>query len=96
MSKKTSVIVLGAGKSVRMKSNTSKLLHKIGNLELINHVLNTVEQLDHSEIAMVLSQENINEIREVVGNDIETAIQTETLGTGDATKVGYAKIKNKE
>jgi bifunctional UDP-N-acetylglucosamine pyrophosphorylase/glucosamine-1-phosphate N-acetyltransferase len=96
MNKKTSVMILGAGNSVRMKSNTSKLLHKVGNLELINHILNTVKQLDCEETVMVLSQENMEEIKKIVGDDINMAIQTEKLGTGDATKVGYAKIKNKE
>ena len=63
-----SVIIVGAGKGTRMKSNISKLLHKVGNLEMINHVINTAKQLDTQEICVVCSEENIEEIKKNIKN----------------------------
>ena len=67
-----SVIIVGAGKGTRMKSNISKLLHKVGNLEMINHVINTAKQLDTQEICVVCSEENIEEIntRTIINKEI--------------------------
>ena len=67
-----SVIIVGAGKGTRMKSNISKLLHKVGNLEMINHVINTAKQLDTQEICVVCSEENIEEIKKNIDDNIIT------------------------
>jgi bifunctional UDP-N-acetylglucosamine pyrophosphorylase/glucosamine-1-phosphate N-acetyltransferase len=98
MSKKTSVIILAAGKGTRMKSDISKLLHKIGNLEIINYVLRTSKQLNCEETVVVVSPDNRNEIEKNIDgdHDIKTVVQQERLGTGHATKVGLSEIKNKD
>ncbi|MDR2760565.1 MAG: bifunctional UDP-N-acetylglucosamine diphosphorylase/glucosamine-1-phosphate N-acetyltransferase GlmU [Rickettsiales bacterium] len=97
MGNKTSIIILGAGKGARMKSDMSKLLHKVGNLELISHVLNTSRKLDCQEIVAVLSENNIREVEKILGDDpVKTVIQVEKLGTGRAVAVGLSKIENKE
>lgn len=91
-----SVIIAGAGKGTRMKSNLSKLLHKVGNLEMINHVINTAKQLDTEEICVVCSEENIEEIKKNIDEKIITTIQYERLGTGHATKTGLQALKHKD
>lgn len=91
-----SVIIVGAGKGTRMKSNISKLLHKVGNLEMINHVINTAKQLDTQEICVVCSEENIEEIKKNIDNNIITTIQYERLGTGHATQIGFQALKHKD
>jgi bifunctional UDP-N-acetylglucosamine pyrophosphorylase/glucosamine-1-phosphate N-acetyltransferase len=97
MKDKTSVMILAAGKGTRMKSNTSKLLHKIGNLEIINYVLRTAEQLESEETIVVISPDNKAEIEKNIdkNNNIKTAIQNERLGTGHAAKIAFAELKNK-
>lgn len=90
-----SVIIIGAGKGTRMKSNLSKLLHKVGNLEMINHVINTAKKLEAEEVCVVCSEENIEEIKKNISDNINTTIQKERLGTGHATKTGYEALKNK-
>lgn len=91
-----SVIILSAGKGTRMKSSLSKLLHKIGNLEMANHVINTARKLDVEEIVVVASEENINELQNNLANDLKFVIQYNRNGTGGATKVGTQKLSNKE
>ena len=58
MNNNLSVIILAAGMGTRMKSSISKPLHKVGNLEMINHVINMAEKLDSNDIIVVASREN--------------------------------------
>lgn len=97
MNNKLSVIALAAGKGTRMKSNVSKPLHRIGGLEIINHVINTAKKLDMEEISLVVSDENKNEIEKIInGKNIKIAIQKDRNGTGSAARAGLSMIKNKE
>ena len=91
-----SVIIIGAGKGTRMKSDLSKLLHKVGNLEMVNHVINTAKLLDAEEIVVVCSEENIEEISKNVAPNIRTVIQYERKGTAHATQVGYEALNHKD
>ena len=92
-----SVIVLSAGKGTRMLSSKSKMLHKVGNLELINHIIFALKDLDVNEIILVVSQENKEEIEAFVKDNpkVKMVIQQERLGTGHATKAGFDVLKNK-
>ncbi|MBR2141293.1 MAG: bifunctional UDP-N-acetylglucosamine diphosphorylase/glucosamine-1-phosphate N-acetyltransferase GlmU [Rickettsiales bacterium] len=90
-----SVIILSAGKGTRMKSTISKPLHKIGNLEMINHVINTAKQMNTDEIVVVVSEENKEQIDKNISDTIKTVVQYDRNGTGGATKVGFGEIKNK-
>ncbi len=93
---KLSVIIIGAGKGTRMKSDLSKLLHKVGNLEMINHVINTAKKLDAEEICVVCSEENIEEISKNIESNTKTVIQHERKGTAHATQVGFNALDHKE
>lgn len=92
----TSVIIVSAGKGTRMKSSISKPLHKVGNLELVNHVINTAKKLNCQEISVVVSEENCEEIRKNVDDNIKTVIQYDRLGTAHATSIGLSKIEHEE
>jgi bifunctional UDP-N-acetylglucosamine pyrophosphorylase/glucosamine-1-phosphate N-acetyltransferase len=48
-----SVIILGAGKGTRMKSNTPKVLHKISGKSMISHVIDSVRDIS-DDIVVVL------------------------------------------
>lgn len=82
-----SVIVLAAGMGTRMKSSISKPLHKIGNLEMINHVINMAERLNSNNIVVVASRENEEHIKKNIKDSIKVVIQEDRNGTGGATKV---------
>ncbi|NPA60870.1 MAG: bifunctional UDP-N-acetylglucosamine diphosphorylase/glucosamine-1-phosphate N-acetyltransferase GlmU [Epsilonproteobacteria bacterium] len=51
-----SVIVLGAGKGTRMKSNNPKVLHKISGKSMISHVIDSVKDIS-DDIVVVLSHQ---------------------------------------
>jgi bifunctional UDP-N-acetylglucosamine pyrophosphorylase/glucosamine-1-phosphate N-acetyltransferase len=95
MNNNLSIIILGAGMGTRMKSNISKLLHKIGNLEMINHVIRTSKELEAEEIVVVVSEDNKSDIDSNIDDNIKTIIQYERKGTADATKIGLQKIDNR-
>lgn len=94
--KNISVVILSAGMGTRMKSKLSKPLHKIGNLEMVNHVIRTSQYLQAQETVVVVSTDNKEQIEQNIDNSIKTTIQYDRNGTGGATKVGFEAVENKE
>ncbi|GMO56756.1 MAG: hypothetical protein Ta2D_01880 [Rickettsiales bacterium] len=103
-----SVIILAGGAGTRMKSKTPKHLHKIANLEIISHILNTAKKLNADEIVVVCSPENIEKINihnvnfstnndniNYTSDNIKKVLQPEKLGTANATKIGYDALEYK-
>lgn len=91
-----SIIIIAAGKGTRMKSSIAKHLHRIGNLEMVLHIIRTAEKLNAKEVVCVCSDENIEQIKKSIGKNITTIIQKERLGTAHAAKVGMEAIQNKD
>lgn len=85
MSKEIKAVVLAAGKSKRMKSGFTKVVHKILGKEIINYLLDSLAAvgIDESSIILVCG-ENLDEIKAVVTRDVQYAIQKEQLGTAHA------------
>ena len=94
MSKRITTIILAAGKGTRMKSNISKPMHKIAGLEIISHIVKTVERIDTEETIVVVSNENNEDIAKCLSDKEKLAIQKERKGTGDATKTAIDLISN--
>jgi bifunctional UDP-N-acetylglucosamine pyrophosphorylase/glucosamine-1-phosphate N-acetyltransferase len=78
-------IVLAAGKSKRMKSASSKVVHKILGKEIINFLLdNLVEAgIQETDIIIVAGQ-NLDELKKAVRKNVQYAVQENQLGTADA------------
>ena len=83
MSTKAAVI-LAAGKGVRMRSGLSKVLHKICGKELARHVVDSAKAAGYDRIVVIVSPSNDAPVRELLGDSVEYAVQTEMLGTGHA------------
>jgi len=85
MTNKMKAVVLAAGKSKRMKSDYSKIVHKILGKEIINFLLDSIVDagVDETDIIVVCGQ-NIDEVKQVVKRKVHYAIQSEQLGTADA------------
>jgi len=78
------VVILAAGKGTRMKSNLTKVCHKVSDKTMIEHVTETGFKLS-KDIVIVVSKENITEIRKVLEDTkVRLKIQYEQLGTGHA------------
>ncbi len=84
------VLILAAGLGTRMRSNTAKVLHKLGGRPLIAHVCNTARALvrEGRPVHVVVGHqaEEVKEaVRAELGEDGAIFItQTEQRGTGDA------------
>ena len=77
MSKEVTTIILAAGKGTRMKSNISKPMHKIAGLEIISHIIKTVEKIDTKETIIVVSEENNEDITKCLSDKEKLVIQCE-------------------
>ena len=90
----TNVIVLAAGKGTRMRSNRAKVLHCIGGLPMISHVLKASLALQPSSVGVVLGHQ-ADAIENHIG-DIDSRIvridQVEQKGTGHAVQVAVAGL----
>jgi bifunctional UDP-N-acetylglucosamine pyrophosphorylase / glucosamine-1-phosphate N-acetyltransferase len=88
-----SAIILAAGQSSRMKSTTSKLLHKIANKPIINFVIDAIKLAAIDRIIAVVQPED-QQIKPFLANldsNIGFAYQQEK-GTAGATKAAISKI----
>lgn len=82
------ILILAAGLGTRMKSNTAKVLHKVGGRPLIAHVCRTAAALDPRKIYVVVGHQAAEVkaavLAELGAEQVEFALQSEQLGTGHA------------
>ena len=83
--RKTSIIVLAAGKSKRMKSSTSKVLHTIANRPLIDFINEVAFKSASSGVYYVCSKE-LEEYIKINYSNAKTIIQKKQLGTAHAVE----------
>jgi bifunctional UDP-N-acetylglucosamine pyrophosphorylase/glucosamine-1-phosphate N-acetyltransferase len=79
-------IVLAAGEGTRMRSSLPKVLHRIGNRTLLDHVLSTAMAAGGAELAVVLGPDHDAVAKEAKRVAPQVAIykQSERLGTAHA------------
>ncbi|MGH8549990.1 MAG: NTP transferase domain-containing protein, partial [Methylococcales bacterium] len=81
---KLKAIILAAGQGRRMKSSLPKVLHKLGNLPLLEHVANLAASLECGDITIVYGHGG-GKVRAVLGHLKTSWVeQKERLGTGHA------------
>jgi bifunctional UDP-N-acetylglucosamine pyrophosphorylase/glucosamine-1-phosphate N-acetyltransferase len=80
------MIILAAGKSTRMKSVRSKVLHEVGGRSLIAHVFATAKQAGVSRMVVVTGHDREAVIAETTAHmpDATFAVQDPPEGTGHA------------
>ena len=90
----TTAIILAAGLGSRMKSQKPKVMHEIGGLPMINHIINT---LNHAGIEkkIVIVSNDMQEVTSAV-TPYPTIIQSRQLGTGHAVKTALKLLKGNE
>jgi len=89
---KITTIILAAGKGTRMRSNLPKILHKIANRPLLQHVYDTAKQLENNTIKIVVGHgaEMVTEtLKSLEADWIE---QKQQLGTGHAVQQANSQI----
>jgi bifunctional UDP-N-acetylglucosamine pyrophosphorylase/glucosamine-1-phosphate N-acetyltransferase len=91
---KLAVIVLAAGQGTRMKSQRPKILHEIGGVPLIGHVLGTVRALEPVHILAVVRHERETVAGTIIGLNADVLIvdQDDIPGTGRAVEVALEAL----
>ena len=85
-------IILAAGEGTRMRSATPKVLHRVGGLPMIGHVLRTAQSAGSSSIALVVgaSSELVRASALAAAPQAMVSVQSERLGTGHAVRQAQA------
>lgn len=85
MEREIKAVVLAAGKSKRMKSDFSKMVHQILGKEIINYLLDSLvgSGIDEQNIIVVVG-DNQDEIKSAIKRKVQYAVQGEQLGTAHA------------
>ncbi|MDP2939620.1 MAG: NTP transferase domain-containing protein [Candidatus Omnitrophota bacterium] len=92
MNKNFKVIILAAGKGVRMNSELPKVMQPICGKPMLEFVLDNVKVLKLKDITLVLGF-RADLVRAILDKDIKIVMQKKLLGTGDAVKIALAKLK---
>ena len=84
------VIIMAGGLGTRMESTIPKVIHKLGGIPMINHILQNIQKLDQTihvvkQVLIVVGKYKA-EIQEAIETDLEITYvnQPEALGTGHA------------
>lgn len=93
--KKIAAVIMAAGKSKRMKSKTSKVLHKIMGKPVIDYVLESCRSAGVDEIILVVGYKK-EMLMEYLGGTVGYAHQDEQLGTGHAVMQAMPLLENFE
>ena len=77
-------VILAAGEGTRMKSDLAKVLHRVGGVPMIRHVVAAVRGVCPERIVAVVGHQADAVMRELEGEGLEFALQRERLGPGHA------------
>jgi bifunctional UDP-N-acetylglucosamine pyrophosphorylase/glucosamine-1-phosphate N-acetyltransferase len=84
-------VILAAGKGTRMKSDIHKVLHPIGGMAMIDHVLNTLSVASSGKRVVVVGDKR--EQVEAALSDVDFALQENPNGTGHAVQCAEGTLK---
>ena len=94
MKNNLAAIVLAAGSGTRMKSKLPKVLHKIGNLTIIERSIAVIREVNPTQIILVINPKFKSTFEKILNFDVHFANQQKPLGTADAVSCGLKNIKN--
>ena len=86
------VLVLAAGASTRMRSDTPKVLHTLAGRSMLAHALHSVAKAAPAQLVVLLGHDRdriapaVAELADELGRPIEVAVQEQQLGTGHAVR----------
>lgn len=88
-------IILAAGEGTRMRSATPKVLHRVGGLPMVGHVMQTALRSGATDICVVVGPGHEAVKAEVTRHSAKTRIfsQLERLGTGHAVRQARAAFE---
>ncbi|KAJ0347388.1 hypothetical protein COL154_013844, partial [Colletotrichum chrysophilum] len=81
-----SIIILAAGKGTRMKSSQPKVMHHLAGKPLLQHVVDTSQNLNPNELAVVCGNGAEQVMPYLEQQGVNTVMQHEQHGTGHAVE----------
>lgn len=93
---KIAILILAAGKGKRMKSDLPKVLAKLADKPLIQHVIETTQHVSPDKTILIVGHKKEDVISFVDSlnlANIEYAVQSEQLGTGHAVMMAEDNLK---
>lgn len=92
MAEKVLAVVLAAGEGTRMRSSLPKVLHEVGGLPMVGHVIRVIEQVGCEKIALVVGNgaEKVEKAASQLKPDLTSFVQGERLGTAHAVLAAKA------
>ena len=91
-------IILAAGNGTRMKSSTPKVLHNVGGMPLLGHVLSLTRNLEITETVVIIGHGS-EKVKEYIKSNEDRSYcvnQPTQLGTGNAVQCATETLKNFE
>ena len=94
----SAILVLAAGAGTRMRSDTPKVLHRLGGRSMLSHALHAVAEVGPEHLVVVLGKDRerigpvVAELARELGRAVEVAIQEQQLGTGHAALCGLSAL----
>ncbi len=89
-------LILAAGKGTRMRSALPKVLHKIGECSLLEHVYKLTQALDSETVHIIYGHGGETLKESLPALDANWVLQAEQLGTGHAVMQAERYINNED
>lgn len=93
--RKTTAIILAAGKGTRMRSSRPKVLHEVCGTPLLEYVIEAVQKAEVSQIIVVVGDKKEAVKDSLKGISVEIVEQYEQLGTAHAVMSARHLLQNK-
>jgi bifunctional UDP-N-acetylglucosamine pyrophosphorylase/glucosamine-1-phosphate N-acetyltransferase len=90
------VVILAAGQGTRMRSDLHKVLHPLAGRPMLEHLLDTVDQLGAERRVVVVGKGREQLEDALSGHDLTLAFQSEQKGTGHAVQQAESALSGFE
>ncbi len=91
-----SIIILAAGKGTRMKSATTKVMHKLAGTSLLEHVIDTAQSLSPQNMGIVCGN-GVEQVLPLLDDKgVPSIMQHEQQGTGHAVMQAVSVFENSD
>jgi len=89
------ILILAAGEGTRMQSQLPKVLHKVLGRTLIEHVIDAANELNPSQLVVVVGahRELVEDVVGKVSPDAKIVVQEKRGGTGHAVRIALENVK---
>jgi bifunctional UDP-N-acetylglucosamine pyrophosphorylase/glucosamine-1-phosphate N-acetyltransferase len=89
------IVIMAAGKGTRLKSKRAKVLHEIGGLPLLAHVIQAAKQVVPAEDVYVVIGHQAEQVRAAVeSTGVKFVLQREQRGTGHAIMCARERVQH--